>query len=118
LSAVTAACVVIRREAWDQIGGMDATNLPVAFNDIDMCLRLGEAGWRVVWTPFAEMIHHESISRGADTEGERAARFGSEIRYMKQHWGAALRSDPAYNPNLSLSNEFFTLAWPPRVPLD
>jgi glycosyltransferase involved in cell wall biosynthesis/2-polyprenyl-3-methyl-5-hydroxy-6-metoxy-1,4-benzoquinol methylase len=118
LSAVTAACMVIRREAWDQVGGMDSANLPVAFNDIDLCLRIREAGWRLVWTPFAELIHHESISRGPDTEGDRAIRFAQEIRYMKRRWGPALRTDPAYNPNLTLANELFTLAWPPRVPPD
>lgn len=116
ISAVTAACMVVRREAWEQVNGMDARNLPVAFNDIDFCLRLVEAGWRLVWTPFAELTHHESISRGLDTEGERAARFAGEIRYMKQRWGFKLRNDPAYNPNLSLHHENFSLAWPPRVP--
>jgi glycosyltransferase involved in cell wall biosynthesis len=114
-SAVTAACMVIRREAWEQVGGMDAANLPVAFNDIDLCLRLKESGWRVVWTPFAELIHHESISRGPDTEGAAAIRFADETRYMQKRWGALLRNDPAYNPNLSLVSENFSLAWPPRT---
>jgi len=95
---------------------MDAKNLPVAFNDIDFCLRLRESGWRTVWTPFAELIHHESITRGPDTEGERAIRFSGEIRYMKDRWGDVLREDPAYNPNLTLIDETFALAWPPRVP--
>jgi O-antigen biosynthesis protein len=115
MSAVTGACMVVRREAWEQVKGMDARNLPVAFNDIDFCLRLIEAGWRVVWTPFAELLHHESISRGLDTEGERATRFAREIRYMKQRWGLKLRNDPAYNPNLTLQYENFSLGWPPRV---
>jgi GT2 family glycosyltransferase len=115
-TAVTAACMAVRREAWDQIGGLDEVNLPVAFNDIDFCLRLGEAGWRVVWTPFAELTHHESISRGPDTEGLSAIRFGHETRYMKQRWGSVLRNDPAYNPNLTLVDENNSLAWPPRVP--
>jgi GT2 family glycosyltransferase len=116
ISAVTGACMVVRREAWDQVEGMDAENLPVAFNDIDFCLRLLEAGWRIVWTPFAELTHHESISRGLDTEGERAVRFAGEIRYMKQRWGMILRKDPTYNPNLTLYYENFSLAFPPRVP--
>jgi GT2 family glycosyltransferase len=116
LSAVTAACMVVRREAWVQVGGMDAKNLPVAFNDIDFCLRLREAGWSIAWTPFAELIHHESISRGLDTEGERAVRFAGETHYMKQRWGSALRNDPFYNPNLTMTNERFELAWPPRLP--
>jgi O-antigen biosynthesis protein len=116
LSAVTAACMVVRRNAWEQVGGMDGVNLPVAFNDIDLCLRLREAGWKIVWTPYAELIHHESISRGPDTEGERALRFGREIHYMKERWGEILRNDPAYNPNLTLTSEHCQLAWPPRVP--
>ncbi len=116
MSAVTAACMVVRREAWEQVNGLDAQNLAVAFNDIDFCLRLTEVGWRIVWTPFAELTHHESISRGLDTEGERAERFAREIRYMKERWGMQLRNDPAYNPNLSLHREDFSLAWPPRVP--
>jgi glycosyltransferase involved in cell wall biosynthesis/2-polyprenyl-3-methyl-5-hydroxy-6-metoxy-1,4-benzoquinol methylase len=117
ISAVTGACMVVRRQAWEQVDGMDAQNLPIAFNDIDLCLRLIEAGWRIVWTPFAEMTHHESISRGFDTEGDRAIRFASEIRYMKERWGMQLRNDPTYNPNLTLHYENLSLAWPPRVPL-
>ena len=116
MSTVTGACMWVRREAWEAVKGMDARNLPVAFNDIDFCLRLSEAGWRIVWTPFAELTHHESISRGLDTEGERAMRFAGEIRYMKQRWGLKLRNDPAYNPNLSLHYQNSPLAWPPRVP--
>jgi GT2 family glycosyltransferase len=92
---------------------MDA-HLPVAFNDVDLCLRLGESGWRIVWTPFAELIHHESISRGPDTEGDRVIRFNNEMEYMKQRWGTLLRNDPAYNPNLTLIAEDLSLAWPPR----
>ena len=115
-SAVTAACMLVRREAWNQIGGMDAINLPVAFNDIDFCLRLGEAGWRIVFTPYAELIHHESISRGSDVEGERAPHFEREKRFMHERWGERLRNDPAYNPNLSLADENLPLAWPPRGP--
>jgi O-antigen biosynthesis protein len=115
-SAVTAACMLVRREAWDQVGGMDAINLPVAFNDIDFCLRLGEAGWRIVFTPFAELVHHESISRGSDIEGDRAPHFEREKRFMHERWGDRLRNDPAYNPNLSLVDENLPLAWPPRGP--
>jgi O-antigen biosynthesis protein len=116
-SALTAACMVVRRQVWEQVHGLDAVNLPVAFNDVDFCLRVAEAGWSLVWTPFAELVHHESASRGLDTEGERAERFLSEIHYMKLRWGPVLRADPYYNPNLTLSKEDFSLAWPPRVPL-
>jgi GT2 family glycosyltransferase len=114
-SAVTGACMLVRRQAWEQVGGMDAINLPVAFNDIDFCLRLAEAGWRTVFTPFAELIHHESVTRGSDIEGDRVPHFEVEKRYMHERWGAVLRNDPAYNVNLSLADENLPLAWPPRA---
>lgn len=114
VSAVTGACMAIRREAWQQVGGLDEHNLPIAFNDIDFCLRLHEAGWRTVWTPFAEMLHHESLTRGADT-GPRAEGFARECAYMKERWGPLLRADPAYNPNLTLWSGGGDLAFPPRV---
>ncbi|HTZ07505.1 MAG TPA: glycosyltransferase [Acidimicrobiales bacterium] len=117
MSVVTAACMVVRRPAWEAVGGFDAANLPVAFNDVDFCLRLREAGWRVVWTPNAELFHHESVSRGPDDTGPRAAEFLREVDYVQKRWGPrALRSDPAYNPNLTLDAEDFSLAWPPRLP--
>jgi GT2 family glycosyltransferase len=114
LSAVTAACMVVRRSAFEQVGGLDEVNLPIAFNDVDFCLRLREAGWRVVWTPFAELTHFESVTRGPDT-GARAEGFSRETGYMQERWGDLLRRDPAYNPNLTLEHEDFSLAFPPRV---
>lgn len=118
MSGVTAACVAIRREAWRSVEGFDEKNLPVAFNDVDLCLRLGEAGWSIVWTPYAELLHHESISRGPDT-GPRAEAFAREVSYMELRWGfGGLRKDRFYNPNLSLDTEDYALAWPPRVSLD
>jgi GT2 family glycosyltransferase len=113
LSAVTGACMVVRREAWEQLGGMDEVHLPVAFNDVDFCLRLREAGWRVVWTPEARLLHHESVTRGDETK--RRAGFAAEELYMIHRWGDVLRTDPAYNPNLANVAEEFSLAWPPRV---
>jgi GT2 family glycosyltransferase/cyclopropane fatty-acyl-phospholipid synthase-like methyltransferase len=116
VSAVTAACMAVRREAWDAVGGLDEVNLPIAFNDVDFCIRLREAGWGIVWTPYAELFHHESISRGPDDVGPRAPEFARETDYIKRRWGpATLRSDPYYNPNLSLVAEDFSLAWPPRT---
>jgi len=116
VSAVTAACVVVRRSAWEHVGGLDEANLAVAFNDVDFCLRLREAGWGVVWTPNAELFHHESISRGPDDQGHRVSEFAREGDYMQKRWGpSVLRFDPFYNPNLSLDAEDFSLAWPPRV---
>ena len=113
-SAVTAACLVVRKSAYAQVGGLDAVNLKVAFNDVDFCLRLREAGYRNVWTPYAELIHHESATRGDDIAPEKRERFQREVLYMKQRWPAVIAHDPAYNPNLTLDSEDFALAWPPR----
>jgi hypothetical protein len=113
LSAVTAACLVVRRSLYERMGGLDE-EFKVAFNDIDFCLRLREAGYRNVWTPFAELYHHESASRGSDADPENAERFLGEIRRMRQRWGTSLQWDPAYNPNLSLDDLNFGLAFPPR----
>ncbi|WP_162404130.1 glycosyltransferase [Pseudoxanthomonas jiangsuensis] len=110
LSAVTAACLLVRRQVYEEVGGLDE-RLKVAFNDIDFCLRLVERGYRNLWTPDAELYHHESASRGLEDNPEKLARFMSEIRHMQQRWGAALARDPAYNPNLSLEGTPFTLAW-------
>ena len=114
LSAVTAACGVVKREVYLQLGGFDE-NLAVAFNDVDFCLRLRKAGYRIVWTPHAELIHHESASRGVDDSTPKQIRFLFEIDYMNSKWGAVLQRDPFYNPNLSLSEDLFTLAFPPRT---
>jgi GT2 family glycosyltransferase len=115
LTAVTAACMVVRRSVFEDVGGLDEINLTVAFNDIDFCLRLAERGYRNVWTPFAELYHHESASRGADTAPEKVARFAREIAYMKRRWGRSLLEDPCFSPNLSLDTERIQLAYPPRV---
>jgi len=114
LSAVTAACALVKREVYLQLGGFDE-NLAVAFNDIDFCLRLRKAGYRIVWTPYAELIHHESASRGVDDSAPKQARFLAEVDYMNSKWGAILQRDPFYNPNLSLGEDLFTLAFPPRT---
>ena len=117
VSAVTAACMLVRREAWDEVGGLNEERLGIGYNDVDFCLKLGRAGWKVVWTPFAELVHHESATRGPDTEGENLARLNIEGRYMKAEWGPQLLNDPAYNPNLTLAREDFGLAEPPRLGL-
>jgi glycosyltransferase involved in cell wall biosynthesis len=113
-SAVTAACALVRREVYLQLGGFDE-NLAVTFNDIDFCLRLREAGYRIVWTPHAELIHHESASRGFDDSTPKQIRFLAEVDYMNSKWGEMLQRDPFYNPNLSLGENLFTLAFPPRT---
>jgi hypothetical protein len=89
--------------------------LPVAFNDVDFCLRLREAGFAIVWTPHAELYHHESASRGLEDTLAKQTRFLAEADYMRKRWGAALEQDPFYNPNLSLGETLFVPAFPPRV---
>lgn len=115
LSAVTAACLVVRKSIWDEVGGMDERAFPVAFNDVDFCLRLIERGYRNVWTPFAELYHHESASRGKDTSPQKRARFLAEIDRFQARWGERLHRDAAWNPNLALNGTRIQLAVPPRV---
>ena len=98
VSAVTAACLAMRRSVWDEVGGMDAKRLTVAFNDVDLCLKVRAAGYDIVWTPFAELYHHESASRGLDLEPKAAARFQGEIATMRERWGDVLDNDPFYGP--------------------
>ena len=114
LSAVTAACLLVRKEVFDAVGGFDEQHLSIAFNDVDLCLRIQEKGFFNVWTPYAEMYHYESASRGYEDTPEKQARFNKEIDYMRQRWGEGLLQDPAYNPNLTLDREDFSFAWPPR----
>jgi len=114
LSAVTGACLVVRREAYERVGGLDES-LQVAFNDIDFCLRLRQAGYRNLWTPFAELYHHESASRGAEDSQDKRARFAGEVDTMLRRWGPLLQADPAWNPNLSLASLNADHAFPPRL---
>ena len=113
-SVVTAACLIVQKKHYLAVNGLNEAELKVAFNDVDFCLRLREAGLRNVWTPYAELFHHESATRGEDTNPEKQQRFAGEVRYMMERWGDALTHDPAYNPNLTLVHEDFSLAWPPR----
>ena len=109
VSAVTAACLLVRKSVFEEVGGLDEENLPVAFNDVDFCLKVREAGYRNIWTPYAELYHHESISRGSDDTPAKRARAKAEVTYMRRTWGQALDNDPAYNPNLTLAHEDFSL---------
>ena len=115
LSAVTAACMLMRREVFEEVGGLDVENLPVAFNDVDLCLKIRKAGYKIIWTPFAELIHHESISRGKEDTPEKKARALKEILFMRNKWGDFLLNDPFYNPNLNYIRGDFALAFPPRT---
>jgi GT2 family glycosyltransferase len=115
LSAVTAACLVVRKALYEQVGGLDEEHLAIAYNDIDFCLKLREEGYRNIWTPFAELRHHESWSRGYEDTSEKRDRFNAELSQLQTRWGSRLLVDPHYNPNLTLHYLDFTLAWPPRV---
>ncbi|MBB3807987.1 glycosyltransferase family 2 protein [Pseudochelatococcus contaminans] len=102
LSAVTGACLAIRKSVYDEVGGLDEVNLKVAFNDVDLCLRVRDAGYRVLWTPFVELFHLESVSRGLDITEEKRARFAREARWMLERWGKKLASDPFQNINFDV----------------
>lgn len=83
--------------------------MSVAYNDVDFCLRVRKAGYRNLWTPHAELYHHESVSRGEDDTPEKKARFAKEVAYMRTTWAEELKNDPCYNPNLSKLREDFSL---------
>ena len=116
LSVVTAACLAVRRDVFIEVGGFDEDKLVIAFNDVDFCLKVEAAGYRNLYTPFAELLHHESASRGQENTPDKVRRFQGEIDAVKARWGERLLNDPAYNPNLSLDSEDFALAYPPRTP--
>ena len=109
-SAVTGACLAVRKSVWNEVGGFDEKNTPNAYSDVDFCLRCSEKGYRSVFTPFAQLVHEQSASRGPDNSPE----FKTAISYMQNRWKEAIARDPYYNPNLSLEREDFTLAFPPR----
>jgi hypothetical protein len=114
-SAVTAACLIVRKSIYRQVSGLNETDLTVAFNDVDFCIRIREAGYRNVWTPYAELYHHESATRGYEDNPVKQTRFNGEVEYMLHRWSRQLKDDPAYSPNLTLESEDFSFAWPPRV---
>jgi O-antigen biosynthesis protein len=109
LSAVTGACLMVRRKVFDEVGGLDE-QLPVDFNDVDFCLRLRAAGYRNIWTPFAELIHHESATRGKHDNPEKITRFQQETHFMKMRWGKTVEQDPFYNPNLSTTAADYSIS--------
>jgi O-antigen biosynthesis protein len=113
-SAVSWACLAVRRDAFEAVGGFSESHFNGVFGDVDFCLRLNQAGWRTGWSPQAELIHHELPGDSRATDGENAIRFDRDIRRLTTEWGAWMLDDPAYNPNLSLAHESFPLAWPPR----
>jgi hypothetical protein len=115
VSCVTAACMVVRREAFCGMGGFDET-LAVAFNDVDLCLRLRQAGWRIVWSPASRLYHKESASFGGHNLGARGTQWSRDFDLMQARWREQLLADPHYNPNLSLDGrELWEPAFPPRA---
>lgn len=109
LSAVTAACLLVRKDVYLEVDGLDEERLKVAFNDVDFCLKVREAGYLNVWTPFAELYHHESKSRGAEDTPEKQARFRGEVETMMERWGDSLNDDPYYSIHLTKNREDFSL---------
>lgn len=114
-SAVTGACLVVEKAKFDAVGGLDEEQLKVACNDVDLCLKLRAQGLHNIFTPYAVLYHHESATRGYEDNPEKVARFEKELGIMHERWGKALSEDACYSPNLSLTHEDFSLAWPPRV---
>ena len=109
VSAVTGACLMVKRSLYDAVGGLD-TGFAVSLNDVDFCLKLRKQGYLNVWTPFAELYHYESISRGLDDQGEKAERYNKESESFRSKWKEELeKGDPYYNPNFSLDRSDFSL---------
>lgn len=115
-SAVTAACMFVRRDVFEVVGGFD-TDFTVAYNDVDLCIRIRKAGFRIVADPEVVLTHKESRTRGDDLDGAKAKRLAREAALMRERWADVLDNDPFYSPNLSLERSDFALASPPRVPM-
>ena len=109
LSAVTGACLLVKKSLYEQVGGLDES-FEISLNDVDFCLKLRKAGYLNVFTPFAELYHFESISRGLDDQGEKAKRYNEESERFRNKWKAELEAgDPYFNPNFSLDKSDFSL---------
>ncbi len=115
VSAVTAACLMTWKHLYQRLDGLNAKHLKVAFNDVDFCLRVQEAGYRVIFTPHAELYHNESATRGQDRTWRKMRRTKREADYMRARWKARMGHDPYYNPNLSYRRPDFSLSDAPRV---
>lgn len=113
-SAATAACLFVRRSLFEAVGGFDEA-LEVAYNDVDLCMRIRQAGYKIIVDPNLLLLHKESATRGYDHNSERAERLNREAGLMRAKWGEALDRDPFYNPNLDQRSNNFSLASPPRI---
>jgi len=110
VSAVTAACLAVRRKVYLEVGCFDEVNLKVAYNDVDFCLRVRAAGYQNIWTPHAQLFHYESVSRGSEDTWLKRQRFKKEFDFMQSQWIPRGYNDIAYNPNLARDQEDFSLA--------
>ncbi len=109
VSAVTAACMLMKKDFFQKTGGFDEA-LAIAFNDVDLCLRIRQEGQLIVYTPYAQLYHHESMSRGYEDTPEKEQRFQQEIQFIRDRWGVVIdQGDPFYNPNLTLYREDYSL---------
>lgn len=109
VSAVTGACLMVSKELFEKAGGLDES-FAISLNDVDFCIKLREMGYLNVFTPFAELYHYESVSRGLDDQGEKAARYNEESARFREKWKEVLeKGDPYYNPNFSLDRSDFSL---------
>lgn len=115
LSVVTAACLLTKKDVYKAVGGFDEITLRIAMNDVDYCLKVREQGLKVIWTPFAELYHLESASRAPDLDRDNIDRWTGEYNFMRAKWKQTLEYDPYYNPNLTIADEDFALAHPPRL---
>ncbi|MGM0855836.1 MAG: glycosyltransferase family 2 protein [Pseudomonadota bacterium] len=110
VSAVTGACLLVRKQLYLEVGGLNEEYLAVAYNDVDFCLKVQSAGYRNVWTPHAELIHHESATRHAQGNRSKPSEEYLEAAYMQRTWGSLLQDDPAYHPYLTRRYEDFSLS--------
>ena len=104
VAAVTGACLMVSRNKFLQVGGFEE-KLPVAYNDVDLCLKLRKEGYTNIYTPFAMLYHYESVSRGSDFDKNKKIRLSKDAKYMQDKWGDYLK-DPYYNPNFSLDRQY------------
>lgn len=109
ITAVTAACLVVSKAKYNEVGGLNERELVVAFNDVDFCLKLDENGYKNIYTPYARLYHYESKSRGKDISGEKRERYLREVSWMKERWKTATKVDRFYHPELTIKSEDFAV---------
>ena len=116
MGAVTAACMLVARPCFEALDGFDEKAFAIAYNDIDFCIRARDAGYRTVWTPFARLVHHESISRGSDEQGENNVRFLAEMARLQERHGTRTLLDDAFSPFYDRRYSYPTIIVPDTLP--